>query len=415
MPSEMEVIILHDFADFTGGGSAVALGSARKLAAGGIPVTVFSVVGPIAESLKGLPNLDMVCLGQPEFRDANRFRAFIQGAWNTVAADALERLLRTKDPARTIVHTHLWMKALTPSVYATAFKLGFKVVITLHDFFIVCPNGGLFVYPTQELCHRAPMSLDCITCSCDRRFYAHKLWRVGRTWLQNSWVRVPEKAAYFIGVSEFSLHLMEKFLPPAIPRSIVRNPIECEDLGPAPAAQNEPFVFVGRLVPEKGTMLFAAAARRAGARAVFVGDGELRPQLERDFPEMKITGWQTPAQVTEWLRRARALVFPSTWYETLGMVVVEAAANGLPVIVADGCAARDVVADGERGLHFTHRSEESLADKIRLLQDDPALAGRLGRNAYEWYQNDPWRVDAHVDELMTVYRKILAPRLLPAA
>lgn len=413
--SEMEVIILHDFAGFTGGGSAVALGSARKLAASGVPVTVFSVVGPIAESLKGLRNLTMVCLGKPEFRDTNRIRAFVEGAWNSHAAGALEKLLRTKDPANTVVHVHLWMKALTPSVYATAFKLGFKVVITLHDFFIVCPNGGFFVYPKQELCHRTPLSFSCITCSCDRRIYAHKLWRVGRTWLQNHWVRAPERAAYFIGVSEFSLQIMEKFLPAAVPRSVVRNPIECEDLGLAPVAENAPFVFVGRLVPEKGTMLFAAAARRAGVRAVFVGDGELRPELERDFPEMEITGWQTPPQATEWLRKARALVFPSTWYETLGMVVVEAAANGVPVIAADGCAARDVVADGERGLLFTHRSEESLAEKLRILEKDPALAGRLGRNAYEWYWNNPWTVDAHVDELMAVYRKILLANPVPIA
>ena len=307
------------------------------------------------------------------------------------------------------------MKALTPSVYATAFKLGFKVAITLHDFFIVCPNGGFFVYPTQEICHRTPLSLSCITCSCDRRIYAHKLWRVGRTWLQNRWVRAPEKAAWFIGVSEFSLEIMEKFLPASVPRSVVRNPIECQDLGPAPVAENAPFVFVGRLVPEKGPLLFAAAARHARVRAVFVGDGELRPELERDFPEVEITGWQSPAQTIEWLRLARALVFPSAWYETLGMVVVEAAANGVPVIAADGCAARDVVADGVRGLLFAHRSEESLAGKMRLLRDDPALAGRLGRNAYEWYRNDPWTVDAHVKELLAVYRKILLPSLVLAA
>lgn len=410
----MEVIILNDFADFNGGASAVGLGSARKLAASGVPVTVFSAVGPIAESLQGVPNLSVVCLGQAEIvRDPNRRRALTQGAWNRPAAAALEELLRTKDPARTIVHVHLWMKALSPSVYAAAFKLGFPVVITLHDFFIVCPNGGFFVYPTQELCHRVPLSLDCITCSCDRRNYFHKLWRVGRTWLQNHWARVPEKAAYFIGVSDFGLKIMEKLLPPSVPRSVVRNPIECEDLGPAAVAANEIFVFVGRLVPEKGTMLFAAAARKAGVRAVFVGDGELRPQLERDFPEFQITGWQTPAQVTEWLRRARALVFASTWYETLGLVVVEAAANGVPAIVADGCAARDVVADGVRGLHFAHRSEESLAEKIGVLRDDGELAGRLGQAAYEWYQNDPWTVDAHVRELMAVYGKILSPQ--PAA
>ena len=172
-------------------------------------------------------------------------------------------------------------------------------------------------------------------------------------------------------------------------------------------AANDLFVFAGRLVPEKGPRLFAEAARRAGVKAVFVGDGELRAELARDFPEATITGWQTPAEVNGWLRRARALVFASTWYETLGLVVVEAAANGVPTIVADGCAASEFVADGERGRHFQHGSVEALAARLAELRDDPAGAARLGRAAYDWYWQRPWSAEAHADELLAVYDAVL--------
>ncbi len=403
-----EVIILNDFATFNGGASVVALHSAIGLARKGYRVILFSAVGPVHPSLAGIPNLETVCLDQQEIvSDPNRLRALTRGAWNRPAARALDKLLKTRDPARTIVHAHLWMKALSPAIFTPAFARKFPVVVTLHDFFVACPNGGFYVYPEQKICHRRPLSFDCIRCQCDRRSYAQKLWRVGRTVLQQRVARLPEKTAHFVGVSQFAMDILRPFLPADTAATVVRNPIDCPDFGPAAVAENEPFVFVGRLVPEKGPRLFAEAARLANVKAVFVGDGELRPELERDFPEMTFAGWQNSAEVGNSLRRARALVFPSRWYETLGLVAVETAANGVPAIVSDGCAARETVADGSRGLHFQAGSADSLADKLRRLHDDPALAARFGRAAYDWYWSDPWTSERHVEDLLAVYQRTL--------
>ena len=414
----LHVVLLNDFARYNGGASAVALGSARRLAALGHEVTLFSAVAPVAPELADVPNLRVVCLGQEEIvRDPRRLRALTRGAWNRPAARALGELLDGLEPARTVVHAHHWTKALSPSVFPAAFDRGFRVVVTLHDFFIVCPNGGFYVYPAGDICHRVPLSRDCLSCRCDRRNHGHKLWRAGRTWLQNRVVRLPERTAHFLAVSEFSLDVMRPFLPPDVPATVVRNPAECPDLGPAPVAENDRFVFVGRLVPEKGPRLFAEAARQAGVRAVFVGDGEMRAELARDFPEAEITGWQTPAEVTARLRQARALVFPSLWYETLGLVVVEALAHGVPVVVSDGCAARDVVTDDGRGLHFPAGSVGGLAERLRGLAGPDAGAARatrLGQAAYEWYRADPWTAESHVAALLDVYSQVLAAPPSPA-
>lgn len=404
----LDVVILNDFADFSGGANSVALRSAIGLANRGCIVTLFAAVGPADPSLSATPNLRVVCLDQKEIlHDGNRLRALTRGAWNQTALPALRELLRTRNPARTVVHAHMWTKALSPSVFKAAFELGFPVAVTLHDYFITCPNGGFYEYPTGRICHRRPMSVSCLACSCDRRNYGHKLWRAGRTFLQNSLVQLPERAAHFIGVSEFSLNILRPPLPSAARTTVVRNPVDCSNLGPAPVADNTAFVFIGRLVPEKGPRLFAEAARQANARAIFVGDGELRDELARDFPEVTITGWQSADDVAAWLRRARALVFASQWYETLGLVVVEAAANGVPAIVSSGCAARDIVVDGERGRHFAHGSVESLSGAMAELSNDPSLASRFGRAAYDWYWDRPWSTAAHVEELLDVYRRIL--------
>jgi glycosyltransferase involved in cell wall biosynthesis len=410
----VRVIVLNDQAHVSGGAAAVALGSARGLAARGVPTTLFAAVAPIAPDLEDTPGLRVVCLGQQEIaRDSHRLRAFASGLWNAAAHRALAAELAAFDPAETVLHVHSWTKALSPSVLHLAISRGFKVVLTLHDFFIGCPTGGLFVHRTAEICTRTPLSWSCISCSCDRRNYGHKLWRTARTVWQNRLLRIPEGIAHFAGVSELSVNIMRPWLPPGSPVTIVRNPVDAVDLGPAPVAESAPFLFIGRFSVEKGVLLAAEAVRRAGVPAVFIGDGELAAEARALCPQATFTGWLGAAEIREWLQRGRALLFPPLWYETLGLVVVEAAAAGLPAIVSDRCAARDFVADGERGLHFTHGSVEALVAAIERLQD-PTLAARLGRQAYDWYWNDPWTVDRHVDSLLALYKEVLAANDAPA-
>ncbi len=405
-----EVVILNDYASTTGGSTAVALASALGLAGRGVQVTLFTCVGPVAQGLRETPNLRVICLGQAEIaKDTNRLRAFASGLRNQRAVTGLRALLATKNPEETLVHAHTWMKALSPFALNVATELGFPLVVTLHDFFISCPSGGFFDHATEKICRRAPLSAACVGCNCDRRNYVHKLWRVARTALQNHTLNLPARVTSYVGVSDFSLGILRPHLPPAVPARVVRNPVDCSDDGPADNARNRPFLYIGRFVPEKGVRLFAEAVRLTGLPAVFVGDGELMPELRRLCPQARFTGWLEPAAIRAELRAARALVFPPLWYETLGLVAVEAAASGVPAIVSDGCAAVDYVRDDFTGLHFSHGSVEALASRMRRMAQDNALAERLGRAAYDWYWADPWTTDRHVDDLLAHYRTLVAP------
>jgi len=410
MPSSPDIIILDDYAMSAGGSSSVAIASAFGLVARGLRVTYFSCVGPVAARLRGVPGLEVICLQQPELaRDPHRVRAFFSGLRNTRAVDALRGLLAARDPRRTVVHVHTWMKALSPFALQSVVAQDFPLVVTLHDYFIACPNGGFFEYPTGRICHRRPLSLSCLGCNCDRRNYAQKLWRSARTLVQNRWLALPGRITRYIGVSDFSAGILRPHLPPHAAVSVLRNPVECVDEGPAPVAGNRSFVFVGRLVPEKGVRLFAEAVAQAKVPAVFVGDGELLPELRRLCPHARFTGWLDPAAIRAELRDARALVLPSLWYETLGLVAIEAAAAGVPSIVADGCAATDYIRHDENGLHFSHGTAASLATVMRVAAEDDSLIARLGAAAYRWYWDEPWTVDRHVAGLLQIYETLGAP------
>ncbi len=402
-----DIIILDDYASTAGGSSSVAIASALGLAARGFPVTYFSCVGPVAPRLRDVPGLEVVCLDQPELaRDPHRVRAFFSGLRNPRAVEGIRRLLAGRDPRRTLVHVHTWMKALSPFALQSVVARDFPLVVTLHDYFIACPNGGFFDYAKGRICHRRPLSLSCLGCNCDRRNYAQKLWRSARTALQNHWLGLPGRVTRYVAVSDFSADILRPHLPPGSAMSVLRNPVDCVDEGPADVAANRPFVFVGRLVPEKGVRLFAEAVAAAQVPAVFVGDGEMLPELHRLCPQARFTGWLDPVAIRAELRRARALVLPSLWYETLGLVAIEAAAAGVPAIVSDGCAATDYIRHGENGLHFTHGAAPALAAALQTLAGDDLLAARLGTAAYRWYWDNPWTAARHVAGLLEIYRSL---------
>jgi glycosyltransferase involved in cell wall biosynthesis len=370
-------------------------------------VTLFCAVEPVDHSLKQ-PNLRVIHTGQLEIRsDPHRLRAAGQGLWNRKAARTLSSLLNECDPGNTIVHVHGWTKALSPAVLHEAISRGFKVVITLHDYFLACPNGGFFDYQAQQICHRQPLSIGCMTTDCDTSGYRHKLWRIERQFVQRDLSNSPRGVRHFISVSQFSLDVMRPFLPENCTIYPVPNPVEAIQEPAAAVDRNPGFLFVGRISQEKGVLSLVGAAKRAGVQITLVGDGGWRDKCAERNPDARFTGWLSPEEVREQMRKARALIFPSLWYETQGLVVLEAAALGLPSIVSDVTAARGMVDGGVTGLWFRGGDEEDLAAKMELLQD-AGTCTRLGAAAYEKYWAQPFTMSRHVAALESCYEKMLS-------
>ncbi len=405
--SRPRVVILHDFGYIEGGAGKVALNSAVELARCGYEVTLFCAVEPVDPSLN-LPHLQVVCSGQQEIRsDPRRFRAACQGLWNRTIVKALSSLLDECDTKNTIVHAHGWTKALSSAALHTALERDFKVVITLHDYFLACPNGGLFDYQKQQICHRHPLSMACTLTNCDSTSYAQKLWRIGRQYVQRDISHVPGRVRHFISISDLSERILRPFLPANGSIYRVPNPIDVAYAPLTDVSQNCGFLFVGRIAPEKGVLPMVRAAQRAGVPITLVGDGAWRERVEACNPQARVTGWLTAEGVRQQMRQTRALVFPSLWYETHGLVVQEAAALGVPCIVSDVTAAREMVVDGGTGLWFRGGDEQDLAAKLRLL-DDPDTARRLGVGAHEKYWANPSTMSHHIAALERCYEQMLS-------
>lgn len=401
----MKIVIIADHASINGGQAKVAIESAKGLAARGHAVTYFAAVGPVDAGLVAA-GVKTILLEQPDVVSASSLTLFgLQWFWNAPAARRLREFLSTCDRNETVVHVHGWAKALSPSIGPVLKASKLAIVFTMHEYFLVCPNGGFYDYPVGHACHRRPMSLACIAHNCDSRSYFRKLLRVTRhAALQHS--GLLDCLDHVITISRLQREILERHLPANVHFHNVGNPIDTPPLGQKDDAIPGDFVFVGRISPEKGPLLFAEAARLSGQRAVFIGDGPQAETLKAQYPEAAVLGWKDPAEVRKLLRRARALVFPSVWYEGQPLTVLESLALGTPVIVSDMCAGREFVEDGVSGRWFRSNDASSLAAAMAELADD-GVARRMSQAAYSLYWKDPYTLERHLDGLCAVYDEAL--------
>ena len=145
MSKQGNVVVVNDTAHVNGGAAKVAIASSIGLAKNGWDVRFLAGVGPVDAELSSCDGLAVTCMNQFEIlNDPNRFRAMTQGLWNRPAREAMLALLEELNPRDTVVHVHLWAKALSSSVVNAAVDRKFPVVLTLHDYLYSCPTGTLF-------------------------------------------------------------------------------------------------------------------------------------------------------------------------------------------------------------------------------------------------------------------------------
>jgi glycosyltransferase involved in cell wall biosynthesis len=209
----------------------------------------------------------------------------------------------------------------------------------------------------------------------------------------------------YIAISDFVLRKhVEGGLPAG--RMIVKRhfawPVEPTRQGPG-----EYFMYVGRLVPEKGVSTLLDAWGNTKAELLIVGDGPEAARLRAAAPRnVKFTGTLAPGEVMNGLRRARAVLVPSEWHEGAGKVVLEAYAAGVPVLASSAGALPEVVEHEVTGLVLPPGEQEAWAQGVERLLDD-VESERMGSSAKEVWSNR-YSPERGLRDLEDVYLRALS-------
>ncbi|MHB1036767.1 MAG: glycosyltransferase [Pirellulales bacterium] len=156
---------------------------------------------------------------------------------------------------------------------------------------------------------------------------------------------------------------------------VIYPPVDTRFYTPADVPREDYYLCVSALVPYKRLDLAVAACNRLGRRLLIIGCGTERRRLARlAGPTVELLGWRSNEEVRDYLRRARALLFPG--HEDFGIVPVEAQACGTPVVAfSRGGATETVIPPGPlepgTGLFFDEQTPEALVDAIGRFEGEP--------------------------------------------
>jgi glycosyltransferase involved in cell wall biosynthesis len=338
---------------------------------------------------------------------AQTLAALALAPWNPVSANEIRGVVERFQPD--VAHVHNTWFRLSPSVPCAVHELGVPVVMTLHNYRLLCVNGLLLrdgrvcedcvgTHPWRGVWHR------CYHGSTPLSAIAASTIAVGR--LRHTWDHAIDR---FIAPSAF---IAAKVVAGGVAsQKITVKPHGVEDPGHRvdPASQSSTVLFVGRLSPEKGLPMLLDAWERllpTSLELVVVGDGPQRDLLRRRYTSgVRFLGWRPREEVRQLMLTARALVFPSIWYESFALTVVEALAAGLPVLAAGLGAAGEIVRTVAPDLLVQSADADGWAAALRQLESSE-LVDQAARRARALYESTYTRQDS-LTQLVDIYSRVL--------
>jgi glycosyltransferase involved in cell wall biosynthesis len=309
-----------------------------------------------------------------------------------------------------LCHFHNTFPLISPSAYYAARCLGVPVVQTLHNYRILCPNALLMregricedcvgrnvVWPgAVHRCYRHSYQASAVTAAA-----------ISMHHLIGTWGRVIDR---YIALTDFA---RSKFIQGGLPAGKIAVKANFVDPDPGCGPGDGGYVlFVGRLAPEKGilTLLEAWRHNRKGLPLHIAGDGPLagavREAVGRD-PSVRWLGEISRSDVLEQMRHARLLVCPSTWYESFGLIIVEAFATGVPVLASDLGALSELIRHEQTGLLFRPGDAADLIAKVEWAANHPDCLEEIRSNARRQYETC-YTADRNYRTLMEIYDSVL--------
>jgi glycosyltransferase involved in cell wall biosynthesis len=306
-----------------------------------------------------------------------------------------------------IIHAHNIYGRLTSSIVDSAKIRDIPVVMTLHDYKLICPSYLMLF--NRKVCERCigHKFYCCILTKCHKESLAASLVYTFETYF-NYYFKKYEWIKYLICPSKFSL---KKHLEAGTPEEkliYIPNFIKTEDFEP----DYEPgdyILFVGRLSKEKGVLTLLKAVKGLDIELKIVGDGPIREEYEKYIRNERITnvtfeGYKSGEELKSLYKKSAFVIFPSEWFENAPMTILETSAYGKPIIGSNIGGIPEMIINEKTGLLFETGDYNELREKIKNLLTNPSLIVQMGKDARKRAEEE-YNAELHYKRLMEVYGK----------
>lgn len=331
-------------------------------------------------------------------------RAFFSGLYNPYSIHKIHRLLQEFCPD--VVHVHNLYPLISPAVLTIFRKAGIPVVMTVHNYRLVCPSG-LF-YNSNGICERCTRGKEwnCVRFNCER-----SLTKSTGYALRNVWSRMAgyyrNNVDAFLCLTEFQkLKLVENgfaeercFVLPNFFQGKYCHDYEKKNSGSYVA-------FAGRISREKGVGLLFDVARELPAIPFRLAGSVSDETLIEGKPDnVEFVGMLKGDRFHAFYEDAALFLLSSVWYEGFPMVILEAMNHGLPIVAPRLGGLPEIVDDGICGSLYEAGDRNDLVKKLDEIWNDRAKLHAMSRSAHSKL-GKCYLADSYYESLVAIYRML---------
>ncbi len=298
-----------------------------------------------------------------------------------------------------IVHFHNTFPIISPSAYWAVRDAGLPVIQTLHNFRLHCLQANYLRNETVCEDCKGDIPLRGVVRACYRGSRAQSAVLCGMLAVHRALGTYRHKVTRYIALNEFC---RRKFVEGGLPAERIVVKPNFADIAPVSPSARDGFLFVGRLVPEKGisVLLDAWNALNHGSLRV-AGTGPLADLFDA-VTGVTALGALSATAVRRQMENATALVLPSICYDSFPRTLVESFACCLPVIASRLGPLADLVEEGVTGLLFRAGDSADLAMTLKWARDNPERMAAMGRNARAKYEAE-FSAERNYPQLIAIY------------
>lgn len=310
-----------------------------------------------------------------------KIRGFVSGIYCPGGVKAMREAIRRESPD--VVNVHNLYPFISPAALKECRKAGVPVVMTVHNFRIMCPTG-LFMRDNRpcEMCLERGNEWGCVKYNCEHS----RLKSIGYA-ARNAVARIGryyrDYVDMFACITDFQRRkLIQAGFPPekivVIPNSMDVPPLTVCEAGNYVA-------YSGRISREKGVDMIIEAARRHPDIPFKLAGAVRDTDLVADLPSnVELAGYLSGEKLRDFYANARFFVMASRWYEGFPMTILEAARFAKPMVAPDHGGFTEIIGRGEDaiGMLFAPGNIDSFDEMVASLWGDLIKTQLLGAKSY---------------------------------
>lgn len=337
-------------------------------------------------------------------------RSGMNAVYNAGAAKKVRKAIQLFKPD--IVHAHNWFFTASPSIFHAASKEGVPVIMTIHNYRFICANALLLRNDRPcELCVNKTWPMDGIRYKCYRNSASQSALVTAITGIHKSLHTWQRKVNNYIVLTPFAKSRLVGSSFRVNPERMIIKPNFIPDPGQGLLPREDFFLFAGRLSTAKGVhVMLKAFAGMPSAKLVVAGEGPEKDMLMQEHANtsnITFAGRQSRAELLEMMKRCKAVIFPSLWYEGLPFIILEAFATGTPLIASRLGTMAEVITHRFNGLHFSPGDAEELKNAVKTIEQSGPDVEQLYGNARQTYL-EKYHPGIHYRSIMSIYESTIA-------